>query len=236
MPSNDVIIRVRDVRKEHGEQVVLHDVSFDIASKAIVGIIGPNGAGKTTLAKIILGLDTHYSGSVVIKEKLRIAYVPQFNSADIYSLPLSVHEFMHSAANTYYGRAESADKQSMVKTLKHVGLDEHYLAQNFYTLSGGERQRVLIARALLSNPDFIVLDEPLASVDYAARGALYELLKHLNNEHGFTLLLISHDVEGVLAISDSVLCLNKTLFHGCHPNDFVRNGGHGHPIGHTCNT
>lgn len=236
VPNNEALIRVRNVHKKYGDQVILHDVSFDIAPQQIVGVIGPNGAGKSTLVNIVLGFDTDYDGSVDFLERLRIAYVPQFSNADIYALPLSVHEFLRSAANQYYGLEKAAEKQTIIETLRHVGLDEEYMEHNVYSLSGGQRQRVLIARALLSDPDFIVLDEPLASVDYAARDALYELLKHLNGEHGITMMLISHDVDSIVAICDSVLCLNKTLHHGCRPTGFTAGEVSGCAMRHRCHT
>ncbi|MEK7639131.1 MAG: metal ABC transporter ATP-binding protein [Patescibacteria group bacterium] len=233
LSSNNTILHVENLFKKYGEHRVLHDVTFDLAEGSIVGVIGPNGAGKSTLVNIVLGFDTNYGGTVVVKEGTRIAYVPQHTAPDVYALPLSVYEFLRTAASAYYGSAKSAHKEQILHTLRHVGLDKEHLQQNVHSLSGGQRQRALIARALLSDPTFLVLDEPLSSVDFAARDSLYTLLKHLNQEHNITMLLVSHDVESIVAICDSVLCLNETLHHGCHPAEFALRGmPHHHGVEH----
>ncbi len=230
--SNKALITAHNIGKKYDSNIVLYDVSFSIAEEHIVGVIGPNGAGKSTLANIILGFDTDYDGSIKMKDDIRIAYIPQFSNSDKYVLPLSVYEFLRSSANKYYGLQYNITTTEISQALEHVGLSESQINQNVYSLSGGERQRVLIARALLSNPNFIVLDEPLASVDYVARSELYELLRHLNEEHSITMLLISHDVESIVSICNEVLCLNKTLHYGCHPTKFVSSDKFTHAVSH----
>jgi zinc transport system ATP-binding protein len=234
--THEQVVRVEKVTKKFGDHIALNNISFDISRGDVVGVIGPNGAGKSTLANILLGFDPHYTGRVSLSKKERISYVPQFSRSDTHSLPLSVREFLKSAANTFYGIKDAAHEDTLVKTLDHVGLGEHYLEQNVYSLSGGERQRTLIARALLGDPTFLVLDEPLASVDYAARDSLYALLKHLNQTHHITMLLISHDVESIVTICDSILCINKTLHQGCHPESFALGKETGQAVHHTQHT
>ncbi len=219
--QNEVVINVKKVTKKYGNNIILKDVSFSIAHGKIVGIIGPNGAGKSTLANIILGFDSDYTGSVNVKDGVRIAYIPQFSNSDKYVLPMSVYEFIRSSANNYYKIKHSNYKQVIYENLRHVGLTDKHISQNVYSLSGGEKQRVLIARALIGNPNFIVLDEPLASVDYATRNTLYTLLKHLNEKHSITMMLISHDIKSILNVCDSVFCLNKKIHNGCHPLQFM---------------
>ncbi len=221
MKHDKPVIKVDNLRKVYGNRVVLDDVSFSIPAGHVVGIIGPNGSGKTTLANILLGFDTDFHGTVRVDESLRIAYIPQFAETDKYSLPLSVYEFIRSTANKFYGLRNDASIDTVVQTLAHVGLDEQKLHQDIYSLSGGERQRVAIARALLNDPNIMVLDEPLASVDYASRQDLYRLLHHLNRTHGITLVLISHDMDSVLSISDSVLYLYNGAVREYRPSDFA---------------
>ncbi len=216
------VLTVTSLGKESNGYTILDNVSFSVQGGDMVGIIGPNGAGKSTLANIILGFDAEHTGTVTVGEGVRMSYVPQHSKLDIYALPMSVAEFMRTAANSYYGTAEQSDNDHLLQMLTHVGLTEKHLKQNIHSLSGGQFQRVLIARALISEPTFLLLDEPLAAVDYAARDSLYLLLRHLNQEHNITMLVISHDVESIMAISDSVLCLNHTLHYGCHPTDFAK--------------
>jgi len=230
---NNPVISVKNVTKVVDGRQLLVDVSFEIASQSLVSLIGPNGAGKSTLIKIILGLDQQYCGSVIIKPKERIQYIPQLVMDDQYQLPMSVYEYISIATNSLY----STNKKSVdfEKTLNHVGVSVKKLHQSYISLSGGERQRVAIARALLGDPTILVLDEPLAAVDYASRPGLYELIRHLQQDHEMTVLLVSHDIDSILPLSDQVLCLNKSLHTDCHPSKFTTEGGlHNKTINHNC--
>lgn len=216
------VIHVQHVSKAVGARQLLLDVSFAVSPQALVSLIGPNGAGKSTLIKIILGLDTHYTGSVQILPGQRIQYIPQISHADQYQLPVSVYEYLSIGTTPLYsGRRITT---SFEASLQHVGVSPEVLEQSFVSLSGGERQRVAIARALLAEPTILVLDEPLAAVDYSSRAGLYALIRHLQQDHAMTVLLVSHDIESILPVSDRVLCLNQTLRTDCHPTDLTEQG------------
>lgn len=227
------IISVKNVTKAVADRQLLVDINFEIEEQSLVSLIGPNGAGKSTLIKIILGLDPHYEGTVNINANQSVQYIPQLSINDQHQLPLSVHEYISIGTTPLYsGSKKHVDFKT---TLEHVGVAVEKLHQSYTSLSGGERQRVAIARALLSNPTILVLDEPLAAVDYASRGGLYELIRHLQQDHKMTVLLVSHDVESVLPLSDRLLCLNKTLHTDCHPSAFAaENGTHKSAIHHHC--
>jgi zinc transport system ATP-binding protein len=227
---NNTSIVVTNVSKAVGSRQLLSNVSFTIAQQSLVSLIGPNGAGKSTLIKIILGLDTTFTGSVTISQTERIQYIPQQTPDDPYQLPLSVEEFLTIGSTRLYSRQTT--KPDFALALKHVGVSPTALQQSYQSLSGGERQRVAIARALIAQPTMLVLDEPLAAVDYNSRTGLYELIRHLQQDHGITVLLVSHDIESVLPISDRVLCLNRTLHTDCHPTEFNRASSLAQPIMH----
>ena len=230
---NNSGIKVNNVTKAVAGRRLLDDVSFEVAEQSLVSLIGPNGAGKSTLVKIILGLDTQFEGSIVIGSKERVQYIPQLSMTDEHQLPMSVYEYIAIATNRLY----SKNKQNVdfKQALIHVGVSAEKLYQSYTSLSGGERQRVAIARALLGNPTILVLDEPLAAVDYASRSGLYELIRHLQQDHKMTVLLVSHDIDSVLPLSDQVLCLNTSLHTDCHPSQFVTEGGAGsRTIHHHC--
>lgn len=213
---SDPILSVQNVTKAVGERQLLSDITFDIGERSLVSLIGPNGAGKSTLVKIIVGLDEQYTGEVRIRLGERVNYIPQQSADDRYQLPLSVYEYLRIGTTPLYSkRTIRADFDSI---LSHVGVAKSMLHQSFTSLSGGERQRIAIARALLGEPTVLVLDEPLAAVDYASRSGLYELIRHLQQVHHMTVLLVSHDVESLLPLSDQVLCLNRTLHTDCHPS------------------
>jgi zinc transport system ATP-binding protein len=230
---SNAIISVKNVTKTVGDRQLLVDVNFEIAEQSLISLIGPNGAGKSTLIKIILGLDNQHEGSVHIRPGERVQYIPQLSVSDQYQLPLSVHEYLRIGSTPLYsGRHTPVEYDA---SLEHVGVSADKLGQSYLSLSGGERQRVAIARALLGDPTILVLDEPLAAVDYASRGGLYKLLQHLQKDHQMTVLLVSHDIESVLPLSDRLLCLNKTLHTDCHPSAFVtEDGKHTSTIHHHC--
>lgn len=226
--TNESIIEVKNVSKAVGDRQLLLDVSFTVAKGSLVSLIGPNGAGKSTLVKIILGLDTNCSGSAIVSKNERVQYIPQTTQSDAAELPLSVSEYFKIATTRFYGKPKSP--ADLIVALDHVGVSADKLHQSFASLSGGEKQRIAIARALLSDPSVLILDEPFAAVDYSARKGLYELVRHLQEEHDITTLLVSHDIDSILPISDRILCLNVTLNEDCMPSDSetIKNQIHHH--------
>tara|TARA_B100002051_G_scaffold276205_1_gene323182 strand:+ start:7500 stop:8192 length:693 start_codon:yes stop_codon:yes gene_type:complete len=229
---NNPIIKVENVSKAVDDRQLLLDVSFSIDEQSLVSLIGPNGAGKSTLLKIILGFDKKYTGTVTVREKDRIQYIPQLASTDQYQLPISVREYLNIGTTRLYSQVR--EKVDLTQALEHVGVNKDKLSQPYKSLSGGERQRIAIARALLADPKILVLDEPLAAVDHASRAGLYELIRHLQQDHKMTVLLVSHDTESVLPLSDRVLCLNQTLHSDCHPTKLTTKDGLHSVVHHHC--
>jgi zinc transport system ATP-binding protein len=178
---------------------LLMDVDIDIRPQEIVTVIGPNGAGKTTLVRVLLGLEAPSRGAVRARPGLRIGYVPQRFDVDR-ALPMTVGRFL--------SLGQDAAARNGKETLAEVGagmVAGRQLAQ----LSGGELQRVLLARALMRNPDLLVLDEPVRGVDYVGEAEVYNLIGRLRDERGLGVLLVSHDLHIVMASSDRVICLNR---------------------------
>lgn len=195
----DTLVSLRHIGLDFGPRTVLSDISFDIHRREIFTVIGPNGAGKSCLLKVILGLHAPSRGELHRPVGLRVGYMPQKLLVDA-SLPLSVERFL--------GLASGGDLQPVDAVLARVGarpLRQVPVQQ----LSGGEFQRVLLARALLRQPDLLVLDEPAQGVDLHGQQALYRLLGQLRDEQGFAILMVSHDLHFVMAQTDRVLCLNQ---------------------------
>ena len=186
-----------------GRLTILSNVSLAIHRGEIVTLIGPNGSGKTTLLKALLGL-VRVDGEISRRPGLKIGYVPQQFTPDP-SLPLTVNRFVDLFAGRNAGRA----------ALLRVGIAEAGERQ-LATLSGGEQARVLLARAIASKPDLLVLDEPLAGVDISGEAALYHLIAELRDELSCGILLVSHDLHVVMSKSDRVICLNH---HVCCEGD-----------------
>ena len=178
---------------------LLIDVDLDILEREIVTLIGPNGAGKTTLVRVLLGLERPDRGEVRRRKDLRVGYVPQRFDVDAV-IPMTVARFLRM------GSDEAPERVTAI--LSEVDAD-YTRDQQLAELSGGELQRIVLARALLRAPNLLVLDEPVQGVDYAGEAELYNLIGRLRDDHGFGVLLVSHDLHIVMARSDRVICLNR---------------------------
>ncbi|MCP4935856.1 MAG: zinc ABC transporter ATP-binding protein ZnuC [bacterium] len=181
-----------------GDRWLVRHVDLQVRQGEIVTLIGPNGSGKSTTAKIVLGLLDPNEGHVRKSKNLRIGYVPQSLAIDL-NLPLTVKRLMTLTADH--------DLQEIKVALHSVGAS-HTLNCAVQELSGGEFQRVLLARAIISKPQLLVLDEPVQGVDYSGEIALYELVGALRDQLHCGILLISHDLHIVMAATDTVVCLN----------------------------
>ena len=193
--------------------VILDDVSFVIKKGEYVGLIGPNGAGKTSLIKLILGFYVPTMGTLNVSTKIKLGYVPQSYALSSV-VPISVAEVLMMSG--------LRDKARLMDYLAKVGLAADFLSKNFHTLSGGQKQRVIIARALCSEPNLLIFDEPLNGVDFETKLKIYELLAELNKAEGLTILFVSHEVDHIVSECHHVLCLNKTMHTGCHPLEFAK--------------
>ncbi|WP_147589392.1 metal ABC transporter ATP-binding protein [Clostridium paraputrificum] len=182
---------------------LLKNVNLDIPKGVYLSIVGENGSCKTTLIKLILGLLTPISGSITVDTD-NIAYVPQrldgFNS----QFPISIYEILkiHAKSLKLDPKSSSIDVLEKVNMLK---FKENLIGN----LSGGQQQRVFIARALIGNPDLIILDEPSTGVDVKNQQEIYSLLSKINKEQGKTIILIEHNMDIALKYSTHILTINN---------------------------
>ena len=193
------LIGARDLAIVRGGRAILSDIDLDIHAKEILTLIGPNGAGKTTLVRALLGLEKPSRGSVRRRPALRIGYVPQKFDIDR-TLPMTVERFLALGGG--------ARRDRILAALEEVGAAK-VAGQQLSELSGGELQRVVLARALLNEPELLVLDEPVSGVDYVGEAELYALISRLRDKRNLGVILISHDLHVVMAQSDRVVCLNR---------------------------
>jgi zinc transport system ATP-binding protein len=202
------LLQLDRIRLARDGRSVLDGVDLRLEAGKILTLIGPNGAGKTCLVRIALGLLKPDSGLRQTRTGLRIGYMPQklgLNEA----LPLDVQRFLALATPglSYTG---------LVRALEDVGAG-HVMKTPLARLSGGELQRVLLARALLRQPDLLVLDEPAQGVDITGQEELYALIARARDERGCGVLMVSHDLHLVMAATDHVLCLNRHVCCEGHP-------------------
>lgn len=218
MKKNDnSVIRFTDVLFEYEpKKTILENISFDVVSGEFICIVGPNGGGKTTLLKLILGLIKPTSGKIELfnstpqKMRSRVGYVPQYaNYAK--GFPVSVLDVVlmgRMNALSWFGGYSKSEKQLAYEALEKADIVS-LADKDFSSLSGGQKQRTLIARAIVSKPDILLLDEPTANVDVHGTELFYELFEELN--HQYTILIVSHDIGFVSKKVKSVFCVRNTL-------------------------
>ena len=192
------LIEARDVCLSLAGSVVLDHVDLSVSPGDIVTLIGLNGSGKTTLVRVLLGLVAPDSGEVRRRPGLRIGYTPQQLPVD-HTLPMTVARFLTLGHKAPAGR--------LAALLDEVGAGR-VLDSQVAEISGGELHREVLARALLREPDLLVLDEPMSGVDVAGQADLYGLIRDIRDRHGCGVLLVSHDLHLVMAATDTVVCLN----------------------------
>ncbi|NEX21420.1 ABC transporter ATP-binding protein [Thiorhodococcus mannitoliphagus] len=213
------VIQVEDVSFSYGETLVLEHVTLAIQGGEFLGLVGPNAGGKSTLLRLVLGLLEPQAGRIRVlgrapRQAVRhIGYVPQYPSFSR-DFPISVEQVVlmgRLGIGRLLGRYGKSDRMAAARALEEVEAAD--LAQRSVgTLSGGQLQRVLLARALVSEPAILILDEPTANVDQRAESDVFGLLAELNQR--LTILLVSHDIAFISEYVSRVACLNRTLT--CH--------------------
>lgn len=210
-------LNISNLTARYGKHIALHNVNITVSKGEFLAVIGPNGGGKSTLLKAILGL-TPYEGKIEIFSQSKITdmgYVPQISLAEK-KFPISVLEvvltgFHKKTLNPFFKYSLTQKKDAMAM-LERLGI-EKLADRQIEELSGGEFQKTLLGRALIANPDILLLDEPTANIDPSSAKTIYALLKELNKT--ITIVMATHDL---FAVSDGVTklaCLNKTLvYHG----------------------
>ncbi len=210
-------ICIRSLNFAYSKLPVLENINLEIEAEEFFGLIGPNAAGKSTLIKLLLGLLMPDSGEILIKGqpplKARhlLGYVPQHPTFPC-DFPITVEEVvMLGRQSPTYGWFDRQDRQAARVAMQAVEIAD-IARQPIKTISGGQRQRMLIARALISHPEILILDEPTANIDLQAEESIFSLLKQYNDH--ITIIVISHDVAFISEYVHRVGCLNKTLI--CH--------------------
>lgn len=203
----DPLLRVENLDVRHGTRRVLQGVNLAIHPREIVTLVGPNGSGKSTLTRAMIGAVPAARGRIHRAPGLRIGYVPQTLAIDPH-LPMTVRRFLSLPRRITDAQAEAALAQA---GLPQVG------PQQLGDLSGGQRQRILLARALLHDPQLLILDEPTQGLDQPGSAAFYQQIATIRGDTGCAVLMVSHELHVVMAASDRVICLNGHVCCEGHP-------------------
>lgn len=219
------VIEIKNVSFHYEETQVLNNISFAVEEGDFLALLGPNGSGKSTLLKLVLGLLKPMQGEILLfgqaapqfKQRELIGYVSQKSNSFNSGFPATVREVVKSGLTKKVGlfKRYPKDADALVMKALHLVSMEKFIDRNIGQLSGGQQQRVFIARALVSNPKVLILDEPTVGIDRENVQAFYDLLAKLNRENNITMILVTHDVDTVSKKISHVACLNHTIhFHG----------------------
>ncbi len=194
------LLTAKGLTVTHGKRVLLDSLDFEIFPGEALTLIGPNGAGKTTLIRALIGMTPH-SGRLTRRKGLRLGYTPQKLPLE-QLIPMPVDRFIALS-----GERDRARRSAMLARCHAADLQGKQMA----ALSGGETQRVLLARALMRQPDLLILDEPTQGLDSPGEARFYRLLSEIRAETGVAVFMVSHDLHMVMAQSDRVICLNRHI-------------------------
>lgn len=192
------LLVAKDLRASRGERQLLNGVDLELLRGELLTLVGPNGSGKTTLVKILCGVGRADAGTIHRQPGLRSGYVPQQFQVDN-NLPMTVQRFLKLQLEPL--------ARNLSAVVEATGL-QRLLRRPMQGLSGGESRRVLLARALLRDPDLLFLDEPAAGLDISSQVEIYELIQNIRTRWNCGILVVSHDLHLVMAASDQVICLN----------------------------
>lgn len=227
--NNNAIITAVDLRAQYGQHVVWQDASFEILKGEFVALLGPNGAGKTTLMRMLLGLSRPNHGKLTIfgrspkRGNARISYIPQRRPVDS-DVNIEALEFVRLGFANRWGFSTPGtalrERQEALKALQVV--DAQNLAKKAIgTLSGGELQRVFLAQALISNPELLLLDEPLANLDIRRETEFVQLVSKIAREQNVAVVLIAHNINQLLPVVDRILYVVNGKVASGSPHEII---------------
>lgn len=228
---SEPVLRLSGVTFSYERHPVLEGIDLEVAAGEFLGLIGPNGSGKSTLVRLALGRLFPDTGGVYLfgepvekfREWYRVGYVSQKANSFNLGFPATVYEVVASGLTGKLGlfrRIGSKERSLIRDTLERLGLAE-IAGSNIGRLSGGQQQRTFIARALVSRPELLILDEPTVGVDAESVERFYRLLDRLHREEGLSILLITHDIDAVVATADRIAYLNRRIRFCGDPQEFA---------------
>lgn len=216
------VLEVKNLYFKYRDDFVLENISFSLDREEFFGIIGPNGSGKSTLLKLIVGILKPTSGEIKVYTD-KISYIPQRITSMYHLFPATVEEIvaLGRLSDGIVRRFTEKDRELIDQALELVGLKE-FKGRKISELSGGQQQRVHIARAIVSNPELLILDEPTTGVDVTNQEKFYKLLDHLNKNMHITIVIVSHDISSVASEVSTMAYLDKRLHFIGKPRDFFK--------------
>lgn len=221
--NNNTLLIFENVHFSYGNNLVLENINFKVNKSEFIAILGHNGAGKTTLMKLALDLLKPSKGKIIRNfEKDKLSYVQQNLNEIEFAFPANVEEVIKLGIREHQFSNENEIQKTIDDILKILRIED-LKKRLIGKLSIGQLQRVFLAKALISNPEILFLDEPTSAMDLQSQIEFYSLLKRLNKENKLTIILISHDIGQILKYVDRVIALNKTIVYEGLTKDFDAN-------------
>lgn len=230
----DKILEIKDLSVDYGRYNVLKDVSFSVDRGDYLGILGPNGAGKSTLIKAILDLLDHKGEKNFFIDRSRVGYLPQLRESANKLFPATVGEVVATGLigkKSFPRYMGAEDKKKVEELLDRLAIG-HLKNKRIGDLSGGQSQRVLLCRALVGEPELLILDEPTSALDPNVRDSFYKLLQELNKVNNLTIIFISHDIATIGKYASKMLYLDKELVFYGNNEDFCKSSKMTEYFGH----
>jgi len=225
--SGEPIVELKHVESGYEGHQILNNVDLKIMSGDFVGLLGPSGSGKTTLLRTILGSTKLYGGSVKVNgidirhKRPKIGYVPQLETID-WNFPVTVEEVVmmgHTMNRPLYPWHKKSEKKLASEIMERLGI-YHLVNHHIRDLSGGQQQRAFLARALVSNPSLLLLDEPTSGVDIKTRDEVMHLLHDLNHQ-GVTVIMTTHEINAVAVHLPWLVCINGNILAEGPPTEVI---------------
>jgi len=204
-----IAAELKNISLKLNNNEILRDINLQLRKGEITTLIGPNGGGKTSIARILIGVIKANQGEVLIKKNYKIGYMPQKLNIDD-TIPIRVIDFINLSSLQNHNSKENQEKLSGRLGLTNI------LQKSIHEISGGELQKVSMLRALIQNPEILVLDEPTQFMDIAAQGEFYQLIDEIREQKHCAVLMISHDLHMVMQKTNQVICVNHHIC--CHGN------------------
>lgn len=204
---NNCILKIENLTLAYGNKKVLDDINSLVKRGEIVTILGPNGGGKTSLVKAVAGINKGFIGSIILADNVKISYMPQnFSIGNL--MPITVEYFLLNSSS----KKLKKNQPIVTEAIELVGIG-NILKNQVLEISAGQTQLLLLARCLLSEPDLIILDEPVSAMDINARAKFYDIINKIAKERLVSILMTSHDLNSVIPCSDHIICINNTIYY-----------------------
>lgn len=212
---NNCILKIENLTLAYGNKKVLDGINLSVKKGEIVTILGPNGGGKTSLVKAVTGINKGFIGSIVFADNVKISYMPQnFSIGNL--MPITVEYFLLNSSS----KKLKKNQPIVTEAIELVGIGD-ILKSQVLEISAGQTQLLLLARCLISEPNLIILDEPVSAMDINARAKFYDIINKIAKERSVSILMTSHDLNSALPSSDYIICINNTIYYQGKPDEIM---------------